>query len=92
MKMKTADPTTPSTSEMGTSKGMMTMRPMRSQTVTTQMPARKTQGMLVRRSSPRTIETRFGTMRPRNGSAPTTTVTTPVTRETRPTPSSTTRS
>ena len=89
--MKTTAPTIPRIRETGTSKGMMMVRPMRSQTVTIAMPSRHTQGRFERRSSPRTIETTLGTIRPRNGRLPTTTVTTPVAIATSPVPSSSTR-
>ena len=89
--MNTAAPTTPRINETGTSNGMMMVRPIRSQTVTMAIPSRQTQGRLERRSSPRTMETMFGTIRPRKGRLPTTTVTTPVATAISTVPSSTTR-
>src|SRR5690625_1390306 len=76
--MNTAAPTTERIRETGTSKGRMMIRPTMSDTVTIAIPSRHTQGRFVRRLSPRNIATTFGTMRPRNGRFPTTTVTTPV--------------
>ena len=69
--------------ETGISKGEMMVRASRSVTVTRAMPARHTQGRLVRRLSPIVMETRLGTMSPRKGREPTTTVTTPVATATR---------
>ena len=69
----------------------MIVRASRSQTVTRPIPTRQTHGRLERRSSPRRMETRLGTMRPRNGSDPTTTVTVPVARAIRPVPTRTVR-
>ena len=76
--MNTIAPRMPRIRETGTSKGMMIVRLTRSQMVTMAMPSRHTQGRLLRRSSPRIIDTMLGTMRPRKGRLPTTTVTTPV--------------
>ena len=42
--MNTAAPTIPRIRETGTSKGMMIVRPIRSQIVTIAMPSRHTQG------------------------------------------------
>ena len=70
--------------ETGISKGEMIVRASRSVTVTREMPARHTQGRFVRRLSPIDRDTRLGTMRPRNGRDPTTTVTTPVATATSP--------
>ena len=78
--------------ETGISNGAMMVRPIMSHTVTTAIPSRHTQGRLERKSSPRNMDTRLGTIRPRNGNMPTTTVTTPEAMAARPTPSSTTRS
>ncbi len=60
--MKTTEPTTPRMSDTGISNGMMIVRPMRSQIVTMAIPSRHTQGRLLRRSSPRNIETMLGTI------------------------------
>ena len=86
MATKTIDPTTPRISDTGTSNGAMIVRPTRSQTVTIATPSRHTQGRLLRRSSPRIIDTMFGTISPRKGRLPTTTVTTPVAIAIRPVP------
>ncbi len=71
---------------MGTSNGAITVRPIRSQTITIHTPTMTTQGRFVRRLSPRTMDTRLGTTSPRNGRAPITTVTTPVATATMATP------
>ena len=70
--------------ETGISKGEMIVRARRSVTVTSAMPARHTHGRFVRRLSPIDMDTRLGTIRPRNGREPTTTVTTPVATATSP--------
>ena len=85
-------PTTPRISETGSSKGMIRVLPIRSQTVTMAMPSRHTQGRLLRMSSPRTMETMLGTISPRKGRFPTTTVTTPVATAISPVPTMMSRS
>jgi hypothetical protein len=77
-------------SETGISNGAMIVRPSRSHTVTRAMPVSATHGRLERRSSPRNIDTMLGTISPRNGRLPTTTVTTPVAIAMSPVPSRTT--
>ena len=77
--------------DTGISNGRMMMRLMMSQTVTTEMPTRHTHGRFERRSSPRNMDTMFGTIRPRNGRLPTTTVTMPVAMAMSPVPMKTMR-
>ena len=77
--------------DTGISNGRMMMRLMMSQTVTTEMPSRHTHGRFERRSSPRNMDTMLGTMSPRKGRLPTTTVTMPVAMAMRPVPMNTMR-
>ena len=57
---------------------MMIVREIKSLTRIAPIPTRQTHGRLLRKSSPRNIETRFGTMSPRNGKFPMTVATTPT--------------
>src|SRR5699024_2522464 len=81
-------PTIPKITDTGISNGEIITRPSRSQTVTMAMPSSKTHGRLERRSSPRNMLTILGTIKPKNGREPTTTVTTPVAMDTNAVPSS----